>query len=334
MADIPKVVFVVVGWNNKDLLDDCFGSVTNQTYKNCSIVYVDNMSSDGSAGYVKKNYPQIAVLAQERNYGFAKGNNIGIKKALTDLNTQYVALLNTDARIRKDWVETLVAFAEKKPLAATLQSVTLDYYDRKVIDSTNIYIARNSQATQASYRKSYLGPGHIHSTKVFGVNAAAAMITRKFLDHQPYEKLFDESLFMYLEDVDVAARATVMGWDNYLVAGTEAYHMGSASSGKKPNYSFKMTFRNNGLVLVKNMPWLILIKILPRLIRSDIETIKSVRAQGNKKLVRIVIYGRLKSLLLVPLFIFKRLKMTGQRKIDRDYLWQLMDKQYNENLSI
>jgi GT2 family glycosyltransferase len=235
-------------------------------------------------------------------------------------------LLNTDATIAPDWTEKVVAFASRKPRGALYQGTTLDYYNHQVIDSTHIYVSHNGQGTQGNWRHFVgleKGP-----KKVFGVNAAACLISRSFIEAQPFDTYFDEALFMYLEDVDVAARATVMGWDNYLVPGARAYHMGSVSSGKNPGFSLYMTFRNNSDVLFKNFPLGLLIRILPRLIRGDIDTIRELRRRGKPAAVRKVIKGRFVGLLRMPLFIAKRRKMNKARTIDANYLWSLMRNGY------
>ncbi len=248
-----KVAFIVVGWNNKELLKECFDSIYSQTYSNITIIFIDNASVDDSVSWVRKNYPKVIVLAQDSNTGFAKGNNIGINRALEDQKVSYIALLNTDARLAPDWVEKVVNFAALKPNGAMYQGTTLDYYNNNIIDSTHIFVSRWGQGTQGNWR--YFVTKEIGPKKVFGVNAAACMISRAFIMAQPFgRQFFDESMFMYLEDVDVATRATVMGWDNYLVSGVRAYHMGSASSGKNPNFSLYMTFRNSSGLLIKNMP--------------------------------------------------------------------------------
>ena len=118
------------------------------------------------------------------------------------------------------------------------------------------------------------------------------MYSRNFIEKQPFDEFFDESLYMYLEDVDVAVRATVMGWDNYIVPGSKAFHMGSVSSGKNPGFSLYMTFRNNSSVLFKNLPSIILIRLLAKLIKGDIDTIKVLWRTGQKKSVKKVIEGR------------------------------------------
>jgi GT2 family glycosyltransferase len=106
-----KVAFVIVGWNNKDLLKECFDSIHSQDYKDISIYYVDNGSADNSVEYVTKNFPSVKLVDARKNTGFAVGNNIGIKAALQDEKVQYIALLNSDARIEKSWTSTIIKFA-------------------------------------------------------------------------------------------------------------------------------------------------------------------------------------------------------------------------------
>lgn len=324
-----EVAFIIVGWNNLDLIDDCIASIVHQTYKPVSIIYIDNDSRDGSSEHVKKKYPEVQVIDSGANLGFAKGNNIGIKRALENERVRYIGLLNSDARIAEDWTETIVNAAELKPKGATYQTITLDYYDHQVIDSTHLYLARNGQGTQGSWRRPLLEGYDAAPKKVFGCNAAAALYSRAFIEAQPFDEFFDGNMFMYLEDVDVAARATIMGWDNYIIPGSRAYHMGSASSGKKPGYSLFMTYRNNAAVLAKNIPFLLLLKMLPAILRSDYHTMKRLRHIGQSEGIPKLLKGRFIGFFRLPLYIPSIVKMRSYRRsVSKDYLWKLMDKGY------
>lgn len=323
----PEVAFVIVGWNNLDLIDDCIASIESQTYEPVSIVYVDNDSHDGSSQHVKDKYPHVQVIDSGANLGFAKGNNIGIKRALESEAVRYVALLNTDARIAENWTETIVSQAEMKPKGAAYQTITLDYYDHAVIDSTHLYLAQNGQGTQGSWRRLLFEGYDVAPKKVFGCNAAAALYSRAFIEAQPFDDLFDDKMFMYLEDVDVAARATIMGWDNYVVPGSRAYHMGSASSGKKPGYSLFMTYRNNVAVLAKNVPALMFIRMIPGMVRSDYHTMKRLRQIGQGEAIPRLLKGRLSGFIRLPLYAGDIVKLRSfRRSIPKQYLWQLMRK--------
>jgi GT2 family glycosyltransferase len=323
----PKVAFIVVGWNNRELLDECFESITRQTYKNTAVYYIDNNSKDGSVTFVKQHYPRVHIIEPGCNTGFAKGNNIGMRRALEDPEIGYLTLLNTDARLAPEWTQHIVTFARQKPRAAILQGTTLDYYAKSIIDSTHIYISFNGQGTQGKWRyyyKSEDGP-----KKVFGVNAAACIITKRFLEAQPYQStFFDEKMFMYLEDLDLSTRATVMGWDNYLVPRARAYHMGSASSGKNPGFSLYMTFRNNSALLFKNLPISMIVRMAPMILRGDFDTVRVLNRMGKKQAARKVIKGRLFGLCRLPLYWPDRRRLRRRSTIPKGYLWLLMRRGY------
>ncbi len=325
-----SVAYIIVSWNNKDIISDCIKSIIDQDYTGKkSIILVDNNSSDDTVPYVRVNFPDVHIISESKNNGFAKGNNIGIGFALEDDEVKYVVLLNTDARLSKNWTSVLVDAALKRPMTATMQSITLDYYDNNFIDSTHIYISRIGQATQGAWREPISRGFDISPQKVFGCNAAAMLISRSFIEAQPFDDLFDETMFMYLEDVDLAARATVMGWDNFVIPGARAYHMGSVSSVKKdPSFSLYMTFRNNTGLHIKNLPIRTLYKVMFRLIRSDRASIGHLRRIGKPEAIPAIIKGRLVGIMYIPIFIMKRRKLNKLRTIDDDYLWRLMERGY------
>jgi GT2 family glycosyltransferase len=322
------VAYVIVSWNNQDLIRECIESIQAQDYEFKRVILVDNDSKDDTVSYVENNFSEVEILTQKQNQGFARGNNIGIEYALQDENVQYIVLLNTDARLKDDWTSTLVNFAERTDKAATLQTITLDYYDHQIIDSTHIYVSHNGQGTQGSYRRPINDDKDVLPRKVFGCNAAAILITRDFIEVQPFKTFFDEAFFMYLEDVDIAARASVMGWGNYIVPGSRAYHMGSASSGKNPGFSLYMTFRNNSRLLLVNLPLLMLLRMLPSIIKGDMDTVRHLKIQGKEDAAKKVIRGRIRGLIKLPLAIPRAFRMRLAKKISTSALWELMEKGY------
>lgn len=324
MKQQPLAAFIIVCWNNKDLLAECFESIKEQSYEHHVTIMIDNGSADDSVAFTKDNYPWVDIVEAGANLGFAKGNNVALDYAMQKYpDLAYAVFLNTDARMRADWLKVMVDFAERKPTGALFQSTTLDYYDHEIIDSTHIYISRAGTGTQARWRTIY--KGEAGPKRVFGVNAAVALISRRFIDAQPFNRLFDERMFMYLEDVDLSARATIMGWDNYLVPGTVAYHMGSASSGKKPGFSLYMTYRNNIAMLCKNIPASLIFRMLPSILRSDYHTMRHLKRHGNGDVIPKLLKGRFIGLLRLPLYVPSIWKMRQyRRKMSTDYLWQLM----------
>jgi GT2 family glycosyltransferase len=317
-----RVTFVVVGWNNADLLEGCLSSAARQTYSGVRIIYVDNGSTDGSVNLVRERFPDVDILELPSNEGFAIANNIGITHAFQDPDCEYVALLNSDCRVAADWLESLIRFAQDHPRGAGFQSPTFDYYDHSMLDSRGITITRFGVAAQLGHRER---SAVISTRRVFGVNAAACVYARRFLEAQPMgAEYFDTDMWMYLEDVDLAARAVVTGWENWLVAGPAAHHMGSASSGKTPGLSGYMIYRNNPLVLVKNLPLPILLVALTGLLAWDTRALANYMRARNYREATFVIRGRLGSLRLLVRFARKRRSVLACRAASTRAIVSLM----------
>lgn len=326
----PNVGIAIVCWNNEKILPQCLDSIREQTYTKIKTVVLDNSSTDNSVKLLEDHYPWVDVIKSSTNTGFAKGNNLIINQFLRDPNFKYIVLLNSDASLDKYWVEKLIDFSKHHDDVACMQGITLDYYDHDIVDSTHIYINHQGQAIQAGYRQPLedVGPGY---RRVFGVNAAACMVTRRFLASQPFDYLFDEDFFMFLEDVDVAARSVVLGWNNYCVPEAVAYHMGSASTAKNPGYSVYMVNRNRLPLLFKNLPLYMILRIIPRMLVADGREIYKIARGKNYSVLRKFILGRLKGIIITPAFLKKRRVVSTNRSINRSYLWKLMKNGIADN---
>lgn len=318
----PLVTFIVICWNNRDLLDDCFSSIYAQSYSNFNVIMVDNASGDDSVAFTRQKYPRVDILQAAANNGFAIGNNQGIAQALENPECAYVALVNTDARMDPDWLETLIAFASEHPHGASFQTTTVDYYNHQLLDSRGILIDHQGRAMQLGHQQ----PVQNYPTRqVYGVNAAAAVFSGTFLRDQPFgDDYFDSDMWMYLEDVDLATRAVMMGWDNWYVNQSTAYHMGSASSNKNPGFSVYMSYRNNLYLLVKNYPLSVILRILPGLIATDLQSIYRHLRGRNKRAIKAMLKGRMQSVVHVGIFLKKRSVMKRVTRISSRQLWSLM----------
>jgi hypothetical protein len=319
-----RVAYIIVCWNNKDILAECIESINQQNYKDKDIYLIDNNSSDGSADFIATNYPEIKLIRSNKNNGFARGNNLLIQEALKDEKVKYFALINSDARITSDWTEKLINESDKHKNVACLQGLTLDYFDHAIVDSHHIYLSVNLQSTQYGYQQSN-SQQYLSSCEVMGVNAAATIITREFIEEQPYNKLFDESFFMYLEDVDVSLRALNIGWHNYFVAEAIAYHIGSASSkARSSSFSLYYTARNQVGLLLKNIPVSILIRACPSFLRNEYNLFIYIKSNYSKLTVFKYVQGRVVGLLRTPLYLFKRRQLQKNTKIEPNFFWTLM----------
>ena len=114
MQDKIDTTIVIVNWNGQHLLGDCLQSLEKQTYQNFKIILVDNGSTDDSVSHTRENFPKVKIIELTENTGFAKGNNIGISKALEDANVQNVILLNNDTKVETNFLEKLLDKVDDK----------------------------------------------------------------------------------------------------------------------------------------------------------------------------------------------------------------------------
>lgn len=320
-----KIAFLVVCWNNREIIDECIDALLQQTYKHKTVYVIDNASEDGTADHVMKKYKEnVYVVKSDINHGFARGNNLLIKEALKDPDVGYIALINSDAVIEKNWTQSILEFIGDKPNVAAAQGITLDYFNRSVIDAAHIYIKDNFQSIQFGYLDSFSSK-YDYPRKVFGVNAAAAVYTRCFIEAQREYKLFDEKFFMYLEDVDVSLRALVTGWDNYYIPAAKAFHMGSVSSKKKSStFNIQWTQRNQAALLYKNLPFHTIWKFLPNALRFERHFYQYIAKQFSSEDAKKVRKNRFIGLLRLPLYFADRRWVSKRRKLSSAQLEQII----------
>jgi len=250
----------VVVLNYKGISDtvDCIASLSKQTYKNFTIVAIENGSRDGSAKKFKELQRQygdkLVTIYNDKNLGFDGGVNTGIRWAL-EHNFDYVALFNNDATADKDWVESLVEAAETNKSGITTGLLLRE--DGKTIDSSGDWFSkwglgfprnRNEtvdKAPQAGF--------------VFGATGGATLFSTKMLREIG---LFDEDFFAYYEDNDISFRAQLAGWKVYYEPKALAYHKLSQTTSRMPSgFAIYQTFKNLPLVYIKNVPLRLLLPI-------------------------------------------------------------------------
>ena len=236
MSTTFELTTVIVNWNTVDLLADCIDSVTDNVPAHVSqqIVVVDNASTDGSVDWLREHRPEVLVIESPENVGFCRGNNL----ALRTTDSELVLLINTDARLTPDSFTAMLAHLERDPRAAiigprlvfgdggfqrwtggrpiTLRSMAmflfgLDRFDRNVPAFGGIYLGHD--ATTA-FRAGW-------------VSSAVMLIRRSALDEIG---LLDDTIFVYMDDVDLCQRATAAGWNVWYAADATAIHFMGAST--------------------------------------------------------------------------------------------------------
>ncbi len=240
-----------MNWNAEALLRACLGALGEQSWSDFKLVLVDNGSSDGSLDCARRQFPDAEIICNRSNVGFAEASNVGVERALADPAVDYVLTLNNDTIPAPDFVERLVSAADASgDDYGSWQGKVVFADDPRILDAVGVELTRASVAHQLGYRE--VDAGQYKSGDVYGVNAAAALYSRRFIeDVQVAGEFFDREFFSYLEDVDVAVRGVSAGWKASYVADAVVRHVGSATSGGERS-KWRLTSRNKLFLQVKN----------------------------------------------------------------------------------
>jgi hypothetical protein len=300
---MAEVSVIIVNLNGKRYLERCLSTVLAQRYPSFEVVLVDNGSTDGSVALVRERFPEVRVIENGANLGFAAANNIGIRAT----ESPYVATLNNDTWVEPDWLETLVEVMESDPRIGICASKMLFAHRPDVINSAGVCV------DFAGIAWDRLGgspdPGDGAPEEVFAGCAGAALYRRAMLDEVG---LFDEDYFIYLEDVDLAWRARLMGWRCMYVPRSRVYHIYSATAKEGSAFKNFLLGRNKVWTIVKNYPgphfWL----YLPVILIYDLSSIPySLIARGDTAALR----GRLAALRSLPAAWRKRRAIQARRRV-------------------
>lgn len=254
MSSSPKVAIVILNWNGRNYLEKFLPSVLATDYSNYEVIVADNGSKDDSVSFIKNNFPKIRLIELEKNYGFAKGYNLALKKIEAD----YYALINSDIEAQKDWLKPIISLLEQDELNAACQPKLLSYNDRNLfeyaggaggwLDSFGYPFARGRIFDVCENDK-----GQYDATeRVFWVTGAAMVIKSKIF-HEV--KGFDDYFFAHQEEIDMCWRMQLAGYKLFACPSSVVYHVGGGTLPRGNSLKTYLNFRNNQIMLFKNLPW-------------------------------------------------------------------------------
>jgi GT2 family glycosyltransferase len=309
-----KISVVIPNWNGKDTLGECLDSLLKQSLKP-TIIVVENGSTDGSLEFIQKNYPDVELVINKKNLGFAGGVNSGIRESIRR-GFDYVALFNNDAVADQGWLAGIAATLDSSSDSgiATCKFMSID---KKHIDSTgDLYTVWGLPYPRG--RGEPVDTSHEKASFVFCASGGASIYRVAMLKDIG---LFDEDFFAYYEDVDLSFRAQLAGWKVKYVPEAIAYHHIGATSGKIKGFTTYQTMKNLPWVYWKNVPARYLFRVGWRLKLAYVAFFFSAvrRGQGWSALK-----GSTVSVLLAPKKLIQRWKIQGDNKVQPQYIWGLM----------
>lgn len=249
----PDVSIVIVSWNGRHHLERCLTAVRAQRGVAAETILVDNGSTDGTAAYVRAQFPWVRLVELAANAGFAGGNNAGVREA----RAPYVALLNNDTDADPEWLLRLRRGLDEAAGVALVTSRVVYMDDPDVVDSAGDGMTRAGGA----FKRGHGGQaaGFTESCEVFGVSGAACLMPTAV-----FRELggFDEAFFASHEDVDLSYRARLRGYTCRYVADAVVLHRGSATLGRMSAHAVFHGQRNLEWVYLKDTPRGILLRTL------------------------------------------------------------------------
>ena len=240
---------VILNWKGRDYVGDCIRSVLGQTHADVGVIVVDNGSPDGSAEYIGSAFPEVQMVALPQNLHFARGTNAGVEAALRDPGCKYVVTLNNDTKVDPEFVAELVKSVEADHVG--MVQAKLLFMDRpKVLNTTGVSPTRDGAGVDRGWNQRDEGQFDA-ATDIFAPTAGAALYRREVFDTVGP---FDGDFVAYYEDLDLAWRARLAGWEARFAPRSVVYHMYSHSTSYQSAWKTYQGERNRIWTLVQNYP--------------------------------------------------------------------------------
>ena len=319
-----KVAVVILNWNGKQLLEKFLPVMINYSHSDAEIYVADNASTDDSIDFIKTKYPQVNIIQNSTNGGYAKGYN----EALQHIDADIYALVNSDIEVTKNWIQPIIEEFKKSETTAIIQPKILDFKDKNkfeyagaaggFIDFLGYPYCRGRIFTELEKDIQQYND----TANIFWASGACFFIRSKV-----YHQLggFDEHFFAHQEEIDLCWRTQNEGFTVKYVGMSTVYHIGGATLNEASPRKTFLNFRNSLFTALKNVPKRYLfIVILSRLLLDAIAGIKFC-VELRPLHTWAIIKAHLSFYQYAPTMIKKRLKISYKRTSyyhSKSIVWQ------------
>jgi GT2 family glycosyltransferase len=250
---VPSVAVVILNWNGKALLEQFLPGVVKSVYPNLQLIVGDNASTDDSVAFMMTRYPEIRVIVNDHNYGFAEGYG----KLLDQIEADYYILLNSDVEVPTNWIQPVIDAMEMDDKIAAAQP--------KIKWQKN-----KTQFEYAGAAGGYLDlhgfpfcRGRLFDTveidthqyedqkEIFWASGAALFIKSKYWKEAGG---LDPDFFAHMEEIDLCWRLKNLGYKVIYCPAAEVYHVGGGTLNANNPYKTYLNFKNNLVIMQKNLP--------------------------------------------------------------------------------
>lgn len=243
-----KLSIVIVNWNAKEFLYQCLQSIEQSGLNGpLNIIIVDNCSTDNSVNFIRQQFPQITIIANKNNIGFARANNQGIKKT----ESEYILLLNPDTVIFQNSLSTMIALMDESPNVGVCGPRILDAHKNPAPVASSPKTLRmlimDTFAAKLFPRVMSLDKVFpTRPTKVRNLSGCCLLLRRKALMEVG---TLNEDLFLYYEEPELIERLLKKGWYAYYLPQSEIVHYGQKSTSQISKFDKLLIDKKSGFEL-------------------------------------------------------------------------------------
>lgn len=314
-----KSAAIIVNWNSWTDLESCLIAIEKQSLPFFRTIVIDNASTEVASYSLNewRDKCNVEFVFMDSNVGFAKANNIAISIAT---ECEWVALVNPDAMLDREWHREMSHAARINPKAASFSSALVMANDRRTWDGLGDAYHISGLVWRKSHGKP-MAKTRSAVSEVFSPCAAAAFYNRESVLEVGG---FDEEYFCYVEDVDLGFRLRLMGHDSLLIPTAIGYHVGSATTGgKHSDFAVYHGHRNLVWTFVKNMPGILFWLLLPMHVAVNVITILWFASRGQGLVILRAKWDAIKG---IPKAWSKRQQVQRARRCSVGDIWRMLDK--------
>ena len=248
----PTVAVVILTWNGRELTLDCLQSLSSLDYPNFQVIVVDNGSSDGTVSSIRSEYPSATVIANEKNLGFANGNNIGLQHAL-EREVDYILFLNNDTLVEPTMLRRLVEFAEAKPEVGMVgpSMYCFDPSDTLFAAGSFVDWSNGTIRHRGMFQSSASLEHRYEPEPVDFICGCGFLASRRMIEEVGG---FNPSYYLNFEDVELGERAKRSGFEVWFMPRAKMWHRVSATLGRGSPANTYYMIRNSLHFFWSNSP--------------------------------------------------------------------------------
>ena len=265
-----KIGIVIINWNGLNLLKKYLRPIIDNSL-NSKVYVIDNNSSDESLLYLSENFKEVEIISLDKNYGFAEGYNLGLKK----VEEEYVCIINNDILVTKDWLSPIREKFKKYP-SSIIQPNILDINNSEFFEyagASGGFIDKYGYpfCRGRIFNTIEKNDGQYSDSKIFWASGACFFISKKIF----YEiGGFDKRFFAHMEEIDLCWRAFNLGFSCYSITSSKVFHVGAATIKKNSKKTY-LNYRNSLIMMTKNLPLKHLLSTL--FLRLVLDIVSSVK---------------------------------------------------------